>query len=90
MGPGPVGQAFQPAGSWGFLAPRVRPGGWKVAGTGRLESLPYLLMRTAAMRRAELDGNARAPQTSFMTVLQQMTAERLQNCERLRRKMRRD
>lgn len=42
------------------------------------------------MRRAALDGDARAPQTSLMTVLQQMTAERLQNCERLRRKMRRD
>ena len=42
-----VGQAFQPAGEWGFPAPRPTPGDWKVARTGRLESLPYVMMRTA-------------------------------------------
>jgi hypothetical protein len=36
-----VGQAFQPAGSWGFPAPPAGLGDSKVAGTGRLESLPY-------------------------------------------------
>ena len=36
-----VGQAFQPAGERGFPAPRKSAGDWKVAGTGRLESLPY-------------------------------------------------
>ena len=35
-----VGQPFQAAGERGFPAPR--PGGWKAALTGRLESLPYL------------------------------------------------
>jgi len=41
MGPGHVGQAFQPAGSWGFPAPHAGLGDSKVAGTGRLEGLPY-------------------------------------------------
>ena len=36
-----VGQPFQAAGERGFPAPRSGPGDWKVAGTGRLESLPY-------------------------------------------------
>jgi len=36
-----VGQPFQAAGERGFPAPRSPPGDWKVAGTGRLESLPY-------------------------------------------------
>jgi predicted nucleotidyltransferase len=47
-------------------------------------------MGQIAMRRAALDGDAPALQTNLMTVLQQMTAERLQNRERLRLKMRRD
>jgi hypothetical protein len=47
-----VGQAFQPAGLRGFPAPCFNPlpdtihnmqtGDWKVARTGRLESLPYI------------------------------------------------
>jgi hypothetical protein len=36
-----VGQAFQPAGSWGFPAPPAGLGDSKAAGTGRLESLPH-------------------------------------------------
>ena len=43
-------QTFQPAGEWGFPAPRLPPGDWKVARTGRLESLPYVIMRTAAQK----------------------------------------
>ena len=46
---GRVGQAFQPAGSWGFLAPRGCSGDWKVAGTGRLESMPYRIARIVAV-----------------------------------------
>ena len=50
MAPGHVGHAFQPAGEWGFPAPRLPPGDWKVARTGRLESLPYVIMRIAGAR----------------------------------------
>jgi hypothetical protein len=44
---GNVGQAFQPAGSRDFLVPyfvvlSMETGDWKVARTGRLESLPYV------------------------------------------------
>ncbi len=37
-----VGQAFQPAGSQDFLVLCSWTGDWKVALTGRLESLPYV------------------------------------------------
>jgi hypothetical protein len=39
--PSSVGQAFQPAGSQDFPVLCSRMGDWKVALTGRLESLPY-------------------------------------------------
>src|SRR5215510_9440312 len=40
-----VGEAFQPAGSPGFPARCFETGDWKVARTGRLESLPYIRIR---------------------------------------------
>ena len=48
-----VGQAFQPAGGRGFPAPRRCPGDWKVAGTGRLESLPYAAFCEAKHHQGE-------------------------------------
>ena len=42
------------------------------------------------MRRAALDCGVPEPQTSLMTMLQQMAAERLQNRERLRLEVRRE
>jgi hypothetical protein len=47
LAPGRVGQAFQPAGSGDFPVAGNIPWGWKAPLTGRLESLPYLTMRTA-------------------------------------------
>ena len=41
-GKGGVGQTFQSAGFPGFPARSFGPGDWKVARTGRLESLPYI------------------------------------------------
>ena len=44
-----VGQAFQPAGLPGFPARHGSSGDWKVAGTGGLESLPYIILRSAGL-----------------------------------------
>jgi hypothetical protein len=47
MALGCVGQAFQPAGSGDFPVAGTPTRGWKAPPTGRLESLPYLVIGTA-------------------------------------------
>jgi hypothetical protein len=80
MGPGLVGQAFRPAGSWGFLAPRVKSGDWKVAGTGRLESLPYLIMRAAAFAAIRLVISRRFAKDGVWTSELECGPEEENNC----------
>ena len=62
MAPGCVGQAFQPAGSGDFPVAGTPSWGWKAPLTGRLESLPYLIMRAAVGQPEGLpEGSRRSP-----------------------------
>jgi hypothetical protein len=57
--PDTLGQAFQPAGSGDFPVARTRSRGWKAPCTGRLESLPYIIVVIAGAGAGVVDGTKR-------------------------------